>query len=54
MLRITGFALMGGVTIQTRLPGESRRQAKRRVKAEQKARNKLEGRKRKALRSGDD
>ena len=42
MLRITGFALMGGVSIETRLPGESRRQAKRRVKKE-----------RKELKSGD-
>ena len=37
MLRITGFALMGGVSIETRLPGESRREAKRRMKKERKA-----------------
>jgi hypothetical protein len=36
-LRITGFALMGGVSIETRLPGESRRDAKRRLKSERKA-----------------
>lgn len=33
-LRITGFALMGGVSIETRLPGESRRQAKQRIENE--------------------
>ena len=32
LLRIRGFALMGGVSIETRLPGESRRDAKRRLK----------------------
>jgi hypothetical protein len=37
MLRITGFALMGGVSIETRLPGESRREARRRIKKERKA-----------------
>ena len=37
MLRITGFAFMGGVSIETRLPGESRRDAKRRLKRERKA-----------------
>jgi hypothetical protein len=36
LLRITGFALMGGVSIETRLPGESRREAKRRMKKERK------------------
>jgi hypothetical protein len=36
LLRITGFALMGGVSIETRLPGESRREAKKRIKKEQK------------------
>jgi hypothetical protein len=58
MMRITGFALMGGVSIETRLPGESRRQAKRRVKKERKAlesgRNALESGGRKTLKSGDD
>ncbi|HTJ42293.1 MAG TPA: LiaF domain-containing protein [Kofleriaceae bacterium] len=42
VLRITGFVLMGGVSIQTRLPGESDRQARKR-----------ERRERKQLRSGD-
>lgn len=36
-LRITGFAMMGGVSVETRLPGESRRDAKRRMKSERKA-----------------
>lgn len=34
LLRITGLAVMGGVSIETRLPGESQRQAKKRIKAE--------------------
>jgi hypothetical protein len=38
VLRITGSVIMGGLDIQTRLPGETERQAKRRVKAERKAR----------------
>ena len=37
LLRITGFALMGGVSIETRLPGETRRDAKKRIKKERKA-----------------
>jgi hypothetical protein len=36
LLRITGFAVMGGVSIETRLPGESRRDARRRIKKERK------------------
>jgi len=32
LLRITGFVVMGGVSIETRLPGESRWQARRRMK----------------------
>ena len=40
-LRITGFCLMGGVEISTRLPGESARQARRRLKRERKAKAKL-------------
>lgn len=50
MLRITGFALMGGVKIETRLPGESRKQARKRVKAERRA---FEKRERKALKARD-
>ena len=37
ILRITGFAMMGGVSIETRLPGESSRDARRRAKREAKA-----------------
>ncbi len=37
LLRITGIAVMGGVDIQTRLPGESWRQARKRIKRERKA-----------------
>jgi hypothetical protein len=36
LLRITGFAMMGGVSIETRQPGESSRQARKRVKRERK------------------
>ena len=34
LLRVSGFALMGGFTISTRLPGESARQASKRQKRE--------------------
>lgn len=37
VLRITGFAMFGGVSIETRLPGESRRDARKRDKREAKA-----------------
>ncbi|HVV86956.1 MAG TPA: LiaF domain-containing protein [Kofleriaceae bacterium] len=37
VLRITGFACFGGVSIETRLPGESGRQARRRSRREQRA-----------------
>jgi hypothetical protein len=36
-LRISGLALLGGVRVSTRLPGESARQAKKRLKLERKA-----------------
>ncbi len=37
VLRITGFAIMGGVDIETRMPGESRREARKRTRRESKA-----------------
>ena len=37
VIRISGVAILGGVDVQTRLPGESQRQAKKRRKAELKA-----------------
>lgn len=37
VLRITGFAVFGGVDVTTRLPGESARDARKRVKRETKA-----------------
>jgi hypothetical protein len=40
-LRITGFAMMGGVDVSTRLPGESAREARKRLKREQKEKTKL-------------
>jgi hypothetical protein len=36
LLRVSGFCMMGGVSIETRLPGETSRQARKRVKQEQK------------------
>jgi hypothetical protein len=40
-LRITGFAMMGGVDVSTRLPGESAREARKRLKRERKEKAKL-------------
>lgn len=37
LLRISGLAAFGGVDIETRLPGETRRDAKKRTRAERKA-----------------
>ncbi|HZS40296.1 MAG TPA: LiaF domain-containing protein [Polyangia bacterium] len=37
ILRVTGFACMGGVHIETRLPGQSERQARRAARAEPRA-----------------
>ncbi len=51
VLRITGFVVMGGVSIETRLPGESDRQARKREKRERKALRKAE---REALPPGRD
>jgi hypothetical protein len=36
VLRVRGFVMMGGVSVQTRLPGESERDARRREKKERK------------------
>ena len=36
VLRVTGVAIMGGVEVRVRFPGETRRDAKRRVRAERK------------------
>ena len=36
-LKVTGVAFLGGVDIQTRLPGENSRQARRRVRARERA-----------------
>ncbi len=38
VLRIRGFAMMGGVVIEMRLPGESEREARKRRKLERKRR----------------
>jgi hypothetical protein len=37
VLRISGVAFMGGVHVETRLPGESSREARKRLRAERKA-----------------
>ena len=34
VLRVTGFAMMGGVEVRVRFPGETRRDARRRMRAE--------------------
>jgi hypothetical protein len=44
LLRITGVALMGGVEVTFRHPGESSREARRRVRAERKRRRLERGR----------
>ncbi len=48
-LRIRGFALMGGVDVKTRLPGESERDARRREREE---RRRLRSERRRALHGG--
>lgn len=40
-IRINGFVLMGGVEITERLPGESEREARKRLKEERRARKRL-------------
>lgn len=40
-IRINGLVLMGGVDIKERLPGETEREARKRVKAERKAKRRL-------------
>ena len=52
LLRISGLAIMGGVEIETRMPGESGWQARRRVKKEHRRMRKLERARQKALVSG--
>jgi hypothetical protein len=42
LLRVRGFAMMGGVQIETRLPGESEREAHRRRRSERRARRHAE------------
>ncbi|MGH7540299.1 MAG: DUF1707 domain-containing protein, partial [Gemmatimonadota bacterium] len=41
LIRLHGLALMGGVDVKERLPGESEREARRRLKAERRARARL-------------
>jgi hypothetical protein len=43
LLRVTGFAMMGGVSIETRLPGESERQARKRKRRERRELRRSEG-----------
>jgi hypothetical protein len=50
ILRITGYVVMGGVSIETRLPGETSRDARKREKRERKA---LRERNARALPPGD-
>jgi hypothetical protein len=41
VLRVTGLAIMGGADVRVRYPGESKGDAKRRIRAERKARKRL-------------
>jgi len=41
LIRINGLVLMGGVEVCERLPGETEREARRRIKAERKAKRRL-------------
>lgn len=41
VLRVSGFALLGGVSVTVRYPGETQRDAKRRRREEQRARKRL-------------
>lgn len=50
VLHITGFALMGGVSVRTRLAGESERQARRRDRQERREQRRLERAERRLLR----
>jgi len=43
LLRITGFVMMGGVSIETRLPGETERHSRHRRRLEKKEQRKLPG-----------
>ncbi len=53
LLRLRGFALMGGVEVSIRLPGESAREAKRRRRQERKEERRLRGEGRRRLGRGD-
>ena len=46
VIRVTGLAILGGVGVKVRLPGESARDARLRRKAERKAKKLLEKRRR--------
>lgn len=52
VLRISGVAFMGGVHVETRLPGESARDARRRERKERKDRRHEEKARAKALKAG--
>lgn len=52
LLRVTGFCVMGGVSVETRLPGESHRQAGKRLRRERRRARRLERAERRALDAG--
>ena len=54
VLRITGFAVMGGVEISTMLPGETKGDARRRLRRERRAQRALARARQRALPPGDD
>ena len=41
LLRVTGLCVMGGFSVETRMPGESGRQARKRIKRERRAQKRL-------------
>ena len=53
LLRLRGFALMGGVEVSIRLPGESAREAKQRRRQQRKEQRHLHREERRRLRRGD-
>lgn len=52
LLRVRGFVMMGGVDIETRLPGESARQARKRRRKEDRQKRKLRKKDQRQLASG--
>ena len=43
LIKVNGFVLMGGVEIKVRLPGETKREARKRLKAERRRKRLVRG-----------